>query len=214
MQNFITIHSPEILHITDEQGTIFYGANQTWYPTFWQQQSGCGPTACANILWYLSKTKPACTGLADYVDNQKQQFLPLMENTWKYVTPGRMGVNRTEIFCEGIKQYGKDFHVPLKCHTLNVPDHKFRRFSIEKVSSFLIEMLEKNLPVAFLNLSNGKLTNLESWHWVTVTGFYPEKKTAVMYDQGIRQKIDIEYWFRTSLLGGGFVAVEPILSER
>jgi len=218
LERFITIHSPELLKINDEQGNIFFGGSQMWYQSYWQLESGCGPTACTNLLWYLSKTRPDCAMLSDGVRNRKKEFLTLMEKVWEYVTPGRMGINNTKLFVTGMQRYGKDCNVHLKCRILDIPMANFAvpkfgmtkscRPSIEQVSLFLIEMFEKDLPVAFLNLSNGRLENLENWHWVTLVGFDADKKVALMYDQGKCRKINIELWLKTTVLGGGFVAAD------
>lgn len=216
MEGFVTIQSPELLKINDEQGKIFLGASQTWFASSWQRQAGCGPTTCTNILWYLSKTRPGWAVLTDGIRNQKKEFLTLMEKAWEYVTPGRMGVNSTKLFADGIRRYGKAYNVHLNCRVLDIPPVKFagakqRRPSMEQVSLFLVEMFEKDLPVAFLNLSNGRLNNLDNWHWVTLIGFNSARKVALMYDQGLCQEIDIELWLETTALGCGFVAADKSL---
>ena len=218
MEGFVTIHSPEFLKINDEQGNIFLGASQMWYESYWQRQAGCGPTTCTNILWYLSKTRHGCAVLSDGVKNRKKEFLTLMEKVWEYVTPGKMGVNSTKLFVDGIQRYGKEYNVHLNCRVLDIPTSKLGvpklgvpkpcRPSIKQVSLFLVELFEKDLPVAFLNLSNGRLDNLDNWHWVTLIGFNSDRRVALMYDQGVCQEIDIELWLETTALGGGFVAAD------
>ena len=40
--------------------------------------------------------------------------------------------------------------------------------------------LDQDCPVAFLNLSNGRLTNLDSWHWVTITGLLADSSESTI----------------------------------
>jgi len=205
---FVTIHSPDAFKIVDDQGNIFLGASQMWYGKYWQRQAGCGPTTGTNLLWYLSKTRHKGTALSKGVRNRKMELLRLMENVWEYLTPGVMGVNSTKQFSDGLKQYGKTYNVHLNCHILDIPMNESARPSIEQVSLFLAEMLSRDLPIAFLNLSNGRVWNLDNWHWVTLTGFDAERKVALMYDQGTSREIDLALWLSSTVLGGGFVTAD------
>jgi len=208
MTDALTIHTPEILHITDQQGQRYYGANQIWYRQRWQQQAGCGPTNSSHLVWYLSRTRPECGRLSARGGNRQEEFLALMEEMWEYVTPGRMGVNSADLFIQGMRRYGDAHGIGLHFEKLEVPSIPFLRPSAQQMAEFLTNAIEKDIPVAFLNLANGKLSNLDGWHWVTLIAFYPERMMAVMYDQGRKVEIDLDLWLRTTLLGGGFVAVE------
>ena len=74
-----------------------------------------------------------------------------------------------------------------------------------KVSDFIEKALRRNQPVAFLNLSNGTLDNLDSWHWVTIVSLRGDD--AMIYDQGKARWVHLRQWLETSLMGGGFVTV-------
>lgn len=140
-------------------------------------------------------------------------MLKLMENLWEYVTPGNMGVNTTDIFADGAIEYGKDRGVLLKCDVLEVPASG-NRPDMSKVSEYLTNSFLTDIPVAFLNLSNGKEKRLESWHWVVLTGFDSESGLTVMYDQCKKTKIDLPLWLKTTCLGGGFVSIKNIWGEK
>lgn len=207
MQNYKLLN-PEVFHITDENGNMYYGADQIWYPTYWQRQSGCGPTSCSHLMWYLARTKQKCQSLAPYDGNKKNTFLKVMEDVWQYVTPGRMGVNRASIFTEGAKKYGADRNIQITSQVLDIPVKPFARPDIQTLVGFLNGAFTANLPVAFLNLSNGKIPHLDTWHWVTLIGFDPVKRYAVMYDQGECHEIDLGIWLSATALGGAFVILD------
>lgn len=204
MAESISLRSPELLHI--RPGT--YGADQLWYSSAWQQRAGCGPTVASHLLWYLSRTRPGCGALCPHDGAHRAGFLRLMEDVWQSVTPGVQGVNTTAIFTRGVERYGADRGVPLRCRVLNVPPLPPARPTPERLEGFLSGALADDLPVAFLNLSNGSLRCLESWHWVTLVALGPGL-ASTMYDQGERKAPDLDLWLRSTTLGGGFVAVEP-----
>lgn len=207
MTNKISIASPELLHI-NHGGTILYGADQEWYNDRHKRHAGCGPTACANLMWYFSKSRETCRNLCQAPGSTRQELLSLMEETWDYVTPGNMGVNSTSLFIDGALRFGKDHGVSMNVHVLDIPKTTSIRPDYMKVEQFLENAFCKDLPVAFLNLSNGRLKNLDNWHWVTLIGI--EEKGIRMYDQGLSSLIDLKLWLETTMLGGGLIALDPV----
>jgi len=131
-----------------------------------------------------------------------------MEAVWRDLTPGMMGVNTAEIFCRGALHYGEDTGIPLNCRKLQIPPRHPGR-DAENALTFIEHCLTDDLPVAFLNLSNGAVKSLESWHWVTLIGLTPTTGHAQIYDDGRAHEFDLVRWLRTTSLGGGFVALEP-----
>ena len=201
-----SIKEPQQLHFS-ANGTITHGADQAWYKDLWQIRAGCGPTACSHLIWYLAKTRNANKTLCTYEGNSKESILSLMEDVWSYVTPRRMGVNSTTILSNGALSYAKDRNNELCARVLEVPLIKSSRPCFGEVSDFISTALDKDLPVAFLNLSNGSLKNLDRWHWVTIVG--TEKGGVRMYDQCESKLIDIRQWLDTTTFGGGLVYIEP-----
>ncbi|WP_455718578.1 hypothetical protein [Anaerosporobacter sp.] len=206
-QNIIKLKKTELFQIR-EGNRIFNGPDQSWYPKRFQRMAGCGPTACSNIMWYLSQTKEKYKGLCTYDGITYEGFLKLMEDVWKYVTPGLMGVNKLEIFEKGAISYGKDKGYDLSCKSLRIPSKNLiSDAGIEEAFDFIEEALVEDLPVAFLNLSNGQLSNLESWHWVTIYDLDREKGSVSILDQSRLEEIDLRLWLKTTSKGGGFVVV-------
>jgi len=188
--------------------TVNYGGNQIWYPTRFQRDAGCGPTTASHLIWYLSQTRTKCQDLCPYNGNKPEGFLQLMEDIWNFITPKSMGVNNTDTFTNGAHRYGSHKGIELICQTLIIPKIPGTRPTSKEMFGFLENAFSNDLPVAFLNLSNGSLTELESWHWVTLISTDSVNNTAKKYDQGIATDINLKQWLRTSLLGGGFVTID------
>lgn len=204
-ESSVGILKPDNLLIHENDFSHF-GGNQDWFSERWQQQAGCGPTNAANLIWYHSQKSPDYQRLCPYQAARKEEFIMLMEDVWNYVTPGNMGVNSTEIFRDGVLTYGKDHGIILQAKTLEVAGLTSMKRNYEKIREFVTEALSKDLAVAFLNLSNGTLQNLDSWHWVTVVAMNGEE--ALIYDQGKAFWINMRKWTNTSLMGGGFVYID------
>ena len=64
--------------------------------------------------------------------------------------------------------------------------------------------LERDCPVAFLNLHNGLEKRLDWWHWVTITALDGDNVTIL--DSGAELEIDLRLWYQTSKKRGGLVA--------
>lgn len=206
-----SIENPGILKLTDGQ-TVYSGANQDWYKKFWQRMAGCGPTNASHLIWYLAGSRKGCRGLVTEDSPTKEGFRELMDVVWRYVTPGYRGVNGTNILVGGVRRYGEERGFRFRFKVMDVDIERYHRPSEEEMRSFLTDAMQKDRPVAFLNLNNGEERNLDRWHWVTLVAYNTDTETAVMYDQGKSRSIDLALWLRTTTLGGGFVAadVEPI----
>lgn len=198
----------DVLHIQDNE-EISLGGNQDWYEEIWHQRAGCGPTNCATLLWYLAQTRPELKNLWPHAEQDKQNFLQFMDVVWDYVTPGNRGVNTTNMFTSGLEKYSRDIGLPLYCTAFEVSHRRNCRPSVEEMLLFIEDALAKDVPVAFLNLSNGALSNLDNWHWVTLVSIDRENGLCEMYDQGKSEMLDMPLWLKSSVLGGGFVTVKP-----
>ena len=194
MPRFLKLLAPERLSITGSNGEKYVGGSQDWYEDRWYRMSGCGPVAASNMIWYKSGTKSG-------MDN----YLELMNEMFTFVTPGRYGVNTSAIFTEGILRYGAKNALQFVPQVLEIPFAQCKRPNIEFVLAFLASALLNDSPIAFLNLSNGVLDNLDNWHWVTIMALDTETMLVEICDYGEKLEIDMSAWLRTSLLGGAFV---------
>ncbi len=199
-----TLSRPELLEIAHTEESAAIGGSQDWYNDKWHQMSGCGPTAASNLIWYLSRSRTELNGICTVGDGDRLNYMSLQHEMFGYVTPGRGGVNRVFIFTEGILRYCEAHKASLRAQHLEVPRKPAKRPSADEVRDFVRQGIESDCPVAFLNLSNGTLKNLDAWHWVTIVEFDPDTMQTTISDQGLLLEIDLGEWLKTSILGGAF----------
>lgn len=203
-----SINNKNLFRIEEEvTKDIFYGSNQDWYGSKWQRMSGCGPSTVANIIYYIHHAKNS--GPTDPVLT-KEGILKLMEEIWKYVTPSLGGVSSTAMLRKGVDKYRTEKDITLLLDSLDIPKKVSRRPAPDQVTDFIRKSLEKDSPVAFLNLEHGEIAELESWHWVTVTSLDIDSAANTAYveilDSGEVKQINLLLWLKTTKLGGGFVS--------
>lgn len=177
----------------------YYGLSQEWYKDEFQIKAGCGATVAATIISYYSQKE-------NIKDLKISDVLPLMETLWNYLLPIRnRGLNSTKLFYEGIEKFFRDRNIEIKYDYLNILyDNKL---PIENVVNFIKEALNKDRPLAFLNLCNGEEVNLDKWHWVTVIEIFEEDNNYflnILDDKEIK-KINLNLWYNTITNDGGFV---------
>jgi len=201
----ISVKNPEYFEIIDKStGMKYYGLNQEWYKKPWQRMAGCGPTVASNIILYGKKN----------AGTVKVDAVKLMDEIWKYVTPTLKGVNSTNIFYNGLSSFAKSSGTNLSYDAVDVPKKKDMRPTLEKIVNFIKGSLEKDIPVAFLNLNNGEEIKLDEWHWVTLMAMeYEEDLSTVkaeILDEGMKKEINLLLWYNTTALGGGFISFSLI----
>jgi hypothetical protein len=193
-----TLQHPEIFEIMDSKtNRLFYGCDQDWYTTKWQQLSGCGPTVATNMVIYILKKQYAT----------RSEYVELMRDVRKYVTPTIGGVNRTSIYYRGLARCFSNNNYPMEYRYLNVPK-KAHRPSFDQITEFINFALKNDRPIAFLNLHNGKVVNLEAWHWTLIVESHLDSEsgsTVMILDNGEKKTIDLRLWYDTTTNDGGFV---------
>lgn len=200
---------PELLIIADEaSGTASFGGDQEWYDDEWRKRAGCGPTCAANVTAYLALTRPALRALYAGEDMRREMFRAHMEDVYRFVTPGNMGLNRLEMFTDGIGEFARSRGLSLRAHVFEAHGNMFRgRPQVRELAEFVCAGLAADCPVAFLNLTNGRVKNLQSWHWVTITGadIDDARLTACASDEGREIRFDLRLWYLSTRMRGGFV---------
>ena len=63
---------PDLLVISDESATQYYGCDQDWFALHWQRQAGCGPCTAATLLYYLSEE--AQEGKKAFMEKRRPNF--------------------------------------------------------------------------------------------------------------------------------------------
>lgn len=177
-----------------------YGGDQDWYKTYFKRLAGCGPTTASNIVMYEEKK----LGVKD--DFSKEEFIKLMNDLWNYITPGMMGVNKARTYIDGFSKYNDRYKLGL-INYKNLHIGKYDDLDKDYIFEFLKEAIEKDHPVAFLNLDSGKEKNLESWHWTTIIGISNENNNlkAVICDNTTVKDIDLGLWLSTTSSEADFI---------
>ena len=207
------IHHPEALRHPDEEGSepAVSGCDQNLYRSSFQQQAGCGPCTATNLLDYaMQQCMPGVHAL------RLPAFIEMMHQVWHYVTPGLLGVHRARPLADGIDRYAAEHNLPFHAVRLDFPACRAKRPSMDVVTRFLSDGLNGDSPVAFLNRSNGKLEDLENWHWVTITAIFRDsggELQAEIANYGDLSRIALGTWLRKTGLGGGFVYCRRTLSS-
>ncbi|MDF2633694.1 MAG: hypothetical protein K0R78_568 [Pelosinus sp.] len=202
------IKHPEWLQIESDNQTL-YGYNQGWYKTSFQRTRGCGPTTAAMLLLYLNMRE---TESLPYQSHSISAITKVLEDVWNFVTPGwLLGLNSTGKFCKGMEVLLGQYGLRWKCRELSLSVFKFKRPSLSQVVKFLEDGIASDCPIAFLNLHKGRVTVLESWHWIVLVSLsYDVSQNCYMatcYDGGLLITFDLGLWLETTRLGGGFVYV-------
>ncbi len=203
-----TLTNPNLFRAIDAvTHKAYYGYHQECYTTEWQRDSGCGPSAAANIIFYLNYTR-SNLGLGQSV-TKIENCLSLIEEVWEYVTPGEKGIPNTKMFYDDVLSYALAKGLNIEYSVCDLHEDKAKRPELNEVLKFLEAALLKDSPIAFLNLCNGQVKNLDPWHWVTIISLeYAENKNSAfikILDEGLIKKIDLALWYNTTTLGGGFV---------
>ena len=197
MNQNLTLKNIDYLKIEDSS---LYGCDQLWYAKPWQRLSGCGPTCATMMVLYQTDLKKA--------PKTKEEAISVMNVIWKYVTPGFGGINRLDRFYTGLSKYFTSLNLPYTKHNLEVSKLVEHRPSLSEVSKFIQSGLREDAPIAFLNLNNGKVHNLEAYHWVLIVGIDVEGTDHVLVhilDGGERLIIDLALWLETTTSSGGFI---------
>lgn len=205
-ENIVSLRNPENLKIMDGLGNIYFGCDQEWFGSKWKRLAGCGPCAASNILLYLHRCKNVDIrmNLEDKADS-----IVLIETVWRHVTPTLKGVYLLKQFCKGVHSFLKSKGVELGSFSLEIPKKRTERPDLSRMLDFISQGLLADTPVAFLNLSNGLVTNLDSWHWVTIVSLKISEQenvvSAHVYDGARYFDVDLKLWYETTTAGGGFV---------
>jgi len=203
----VSILHPELLTITDEKtGKAFFGGFQEWYANEWHSMAGCGPTCAANLLSYLAFTRPALRSLYAYETMRLSDFTQHMEEVYQFVTPGNMGLNRLEMFTGGVEGFSRSRGVKAASHVFNVPGNMSKnRAPVSELAEFVKTGLEADCPIGFLNLTKGKVKNIQGWHWITITKAEIDDDNLMVCasDEGNEICFDLKLWYLSTRMRGG-----------
>lgn len=205
----VSILRPEVLDIADENAKrIYFGGDQEWYADEWHRRAGCGPTCAANVTAYLSWTRPTLRALYAGEDMRKSLFSAHMEEMYRFVTPGNMGLNRAEMYTDGVAGFSESRGLSLQAHSFEVHGNMCKgRASVEALSEFVRTGLAADCPIAFLNLTKGRVKNIQAWHWITITSADISNTALLAYasDEGNQICFDLRLWYLSTRMRGGLI---------
>lgn len=205
----VSISCPELLTVTDQEtGRSFFGGSQSWYADEWHRRAGCGPTCASNVLAYLALAHPGLRALYAYPEMNLADFARHMEEVYKFVTPGFRGLNRVEMYSEGITEFARSRGISLTPHVFAAPSNaKRNRPPVTEFAAFAQAGLAADCPVGFLNLTRGRVKNIQGWHWITVTAADAGENSliAIASDEGRQISFDLRLWYLTTRMDGGLV---------
>ena len=205
----VSIARPDALNISAQDGSrVFFGADQEWYADEWHRRAGCGPTCAANVTAYLAFTRPSLRGLYAGEDMRWSDFTAHMETMYRFVTPGNMGLNRVEMFTDGVDAFARDRKLSLTAHTFEVHGNMCRdRASVEELAAFVQAGLAADCPIAFLNLTKGRVKNIQAWHWITITSAELDENRLIARasDEGNEITFDLRLWYLSTRMRGGLI---------
>ena len=227
-----TLSKLDTIHTVDQSGLEYFGCDQNWYTSKWQKMSGCGPSTASTLLLYLQKS--GRIDLPIHVLEQKDCAL-LMEDVWSHVNPTQNGIYLVEQFCAGIQSFAHSHGFELDCHSLDIPESIESRSGLADAVAFIIRGLAQDCPIAFLNLSNGAVSNLEEWHWVTIValetdadlatsenlltddrldaGDHQAQVLVTIFDGDKSDTIDFKLWYQTTTDGGALIYLDTVKPE-
>ncbi len=204
----------DLFNISLPSGGTAFGLSQDWFPDRFKRTAGCGSVAAANIFLYYFRQYP-CDKInlfdagARFDRPGVCDVLPLMEEMWRFFTPGFMGLHKVADFISDAKNFGHSRGRSFETDVLEVPKNKKQRPDQIAAAAFIDGALKEGFPVAFLNLSNGGIKGLDSWHWVTIVSCdASDGLTVTAADYGKRITVDIARWLESSALGGGFAVIK------
>jgi hypothetical protein len=152
--------------------------------------------------------KDGLDGLAPYDLHDKDGFLKYMKAVYPFVRPGLIGIMPAD-FTRGAEEYSATHGIEFGYDILTVPAASSKRPGERVMFNFLEDAIADDLPVAFLNLSSGRVKNLDSYHWVTLVGVDESAGICRIVDNGRLLDVALKKWRKKSTLGGAFVVVEP-----
>lgn len=117
----------------------------------------------------------------------------VMQTMWNYLTPGVRGLHRVRKFKNGSDAFFKAKKLPFACRCAEFAEDS--PLTIGQTADFIKEALSLDAPLAFLNLLNNSVKDLERWHWVTIVSFDDAEMTATVFDGDKKFLLPLPLWF-------------------
>ncbi len=147
------------------------GGNQEWFSGFMMKKGGCGAETACDISVYLAKYF-GMTNLYPYSLDpvEKDDYVRFADKMRPYLSPRPMGINRLDIYMEGIEKYFRDAGSPELVTEPLAGDLPW-----EEAGKRLRDQIDAGYPVPCLILKH-KNPKMEDyvWHWFLLIGYEVE----------------------------------------
>lgn len=166
----------------------YFGADQYWFSSHWQRESGCGPATAALIAMHLAAAFPqSCAALYPYpLPAQKSDFTAHMREVRKFVKPGFMGLTDPKKFADGVLKFAGQRGVKLAAQQIRP------KLSSGVAFGFFKQALRHGYLPALLILRNpAKELDELTWHWMAAVGCDDETRTLTVSTYG--RRVDIPF---------------------
>lgn len=180
--------------------TRYYGGNQSWFSLESQQNTGCGPTAAANITAYMALKKSWASDLYAYNKTSitKSDFTNHMNEVIAYVAPNPIwGMPSYTAWGDDVEDFAQSRDVPLYAYYSSLSP------TLDNASNYVKAGLNNDSPVGMLMYYNPYLSEYD-WHWMTITKYtrdiYDNRYVAVS-SWGNRYSLNFEFFWENSLYG-------------
>ena len=155
----------ELRHFTIDGA---YGWNQDWFPGWFMRMGGCAAvTACDSFVYFALRHGRTDLIPFDPRDLTRRNYLMLSERVKPFLHPRMRGIDRLEIYQDGLSAYFRNIGSPgLRVDALHgaapYPD----------AENALRAQIQAGSPVPFLQLLHADPAfEFYEWHWFLLTGF-------------------------------------------
>ena len=146
-----------------------YGWNQDWFPGWFMRMGGCAAvTACDSCVYFALRLGRADLIPFDPAQLNRRNYLLLSEKVKPFLHPRMRGIDRLEIYQEGVSDYFRSIGArnPPYVGALHGEE------PYERAADALRQQIQNRCPVPFLLLLHSAPEfEFYEWHWFLLTGF-------------------------------------------
>ena len=145
-----------------------YGWNQDWFPDFFMRLGGCAAvTACDACVYFALRHNRKNLVAFDPRRITRADYLNLSREMKRVLGPRMRGVDRLEIYQEGLGEYFREIgETQIHIGALHGAE------SYETAQKCLVNQIDNSIPVPFLLLRHADpALDFYTWHWFLLMGY-------------------------------------------
>ncbi|MBQ9492417.1 MAG: hypothetical protein IJR54_01615 [Oscillibacter sp.] len=153
-----------------------YGWNQDWFPGWFMRIGGCAAvTACDSLIYFALRFGRTDLIPFDPARITRKNYLLLSERVKPFLHPRMRGIDRLEIYQDGLARYFRNAGV-----SGPRPDGLHGDAPYPDAAAALRRQIRNRYPVPFLLLTHrDREFSFYEWHWFLLMGF-DERPGALM----------------------------------